>query len=136
MCRLQLQLDRLDPDGRVVLKWTLTEQDGSAWIGLIWLVMGKSDSLLQTRQYLQTFGFYKFGGISCLAQERTTFEEGFCFLQLVAQLFSQLIARHCHQTVSQAVAQLQGLSLMLNVPHCSLWKTTCHTVDTLIFPAT
>ena len=32
--------ENLDIDGRRVLKWILEEQDGTAWIGLMWLKKG------------------------------------------------------------------------------------------------
>jgi hypothetical protein len=38
-------LEDLSVDGTVIIKWTLKEHNGMAWIGLIWLKTGKSGGL-------------------------------------------------------------------------------------------
>jgi hypothetical protein len=38
-------LEDLSVDGMVILKWTLKEHNGIAWIGFIWLKTGKSGGL-------------------------------------------------------------------------------------------
>jgi hypothetical protein len=51
----------LGVDGRVILKWIISESIGRTWNGLIWLVIGKNDAGC-CEHGNETCGFIKRGG--------------------------------------------------------------------------
>jgi hypothetical protein len=66
----------------IILKLTLKISFFRAWVGLIWLRIWTCGGMLWTR--LWTFGSHKIRLIPCLAEKILAFQEGLCFMELVA----------------------------------------------------
>jgi hypothetical protein len=42
-------LEKINVDGRIILKYVSNKQDGEPWFGLMWLRIRKNDGTLKTR---------------------------------------------------------------------------------------
>jgi len=67
-------------DGTIELKWNVKGENGTVWIGFVWLRIGRCGGLLWAKPWI--FGFHNMRGISWLAEDQLA-SQGLSFMELV-----------------------------------------------------